>query len=193
MDSEYLHFFQGLVRFLPWMAAVAGAWFALVPPPETLPRGRLLLRRLGGIAAILLGIGLAVLPSPKGVVWTPYSPAVLEKAVSEGRPVVIDFFADWCVPCHHLDRYTYSNSRVVEVLEPFERVKIDMTRMETPENQALIERFGLDGVPTVVFLDAAGTEFPGSRLTGFFSAIDLVMHVNEMHTGREKTVKQEDL
>jgi thiol:disulfide interchange protein DsbD len=76
---------------------------------------------------------------------------------------VIDFYADWCMPCKELDRETFSDRRVAAELDRFVRLKADLTK---PEN-ALAKQYAIVGVPTLVFLDGAGKEVTGARLTGF--------------------------
>ena len=46
--------------------------------------------------------------------WQPYTPDILDQARKEGHPVILDFYAEWCVPCHELERYTVSDDRVIE-------------------------------------------------------------------------------
>ena len=101
------------------------------------------------------------------VVWEEYAPQKITSAKEAGKPVVIDFFADWCLPCHELDSYTYSNSEVIQALEPFVRLKVDVTNPNTPEAMEPIERFEVLGVPTILFLNPKGKEVPNSRITGY--------------------------
>lgn len=82
---------------------------------------------------------------------------------SEGKPVVIDFYADWCAQCKELDKYTYTDAEVVEMTKDFNRIKIDLTK----ENDEITSRFGIKGLPVVVFMGPDGKEFNELRITGF--------------------------
>jgi thioredoxin:protein disulfide reductase len=99
--------------------------------------------------------------------WDRYDETALRAAAAAGKPVIIDFYADWCNPCHELDRETFSNAKVVDELQRFVRVKADLTNDQDPRTIALTKQYGVVGMPTIVFLDASGKEIPSLRLTGF--------------------------
>jgi thiol:disulfide interchange protein DsbD len=129
------------------------------------PRGRVM--RLA-CATILLVAGVAfAIPPRKGVVvlWQKYDAATV--AASAGKPVVIDFFATWCIPCKELDEKTFSDAGVAKDLDRFTRIKADLTNNEDPLVRELTKRYNIVGVPTVVFTDSSGHEQQQLRLTGF--------------------------
>ena len=103
----------------------------------------------------------------EGFAWTGDERAALALARAQGRPVILDFWADWCTACKELDRTAWADPRVREEAARFVAVKVDGTD-DTPAFQALTEKYGVVGMPTVVFLDARGREIP-LRVT---SAID---------------------
>jgi thioredoxin:protein disulfide reductase len=110
----------------------------------------------------------AVLPS-KGGSFAPESfEEMLARARSEGRPVMIDFFAEWCAACKELDRETYPAPEVIEEAERFVNVKIDATHGDDALD-ALMERFGVEGLPTVAFVSSTGEILPKPRVTGFLA------------------------
>jgi len=100
-----------------------------------------------------------------GVKWDKYSTNALASAKSAGRPVVIDFYADWCLPCKELDHKTFTDAKVIGELDRFERVKADLTVPSDATTVALTDQYKIVGVPTILFLDASGKEV--SRLVGF--------------------------
>jgi thiol:disulfide interchange protein DsbD len=102
-----------------------------------------------------------------GPVWAPYEAA---RVASAGRPAVVDFSASWCIPCIELDKKTFSDAHVRAALERRALFKADMTKTGSPEARALAEKFSILGVPTVIFLDAAGHERAELRLVGFEDA-----------------------
>ncbi|MFN2441527.1 MAG: cytochrome c biogenesis protein CcdA, partial [Thermoanaerobaculia bacterium] len=140
----------------------------------------LLLRRGGAVAGaaavraacgvILLGAALFFLwPRAAGpeVEWTPFDDQALAQARAEGRPVIIDFYADWCLPCKELDARTFNEAGVVAESERFVRLKADLTSTGEPRVEQLTRDFRILGVPTIVFIDASGDEVSAARLTGF--------------------------
>jgi thioredoxin:protein disulfide reductase len=117
-------------------------------------------------ASLLLvaGVAFAIPRSTEaGVKWVPYD----EKALSTGKLTVIDFYADWCLPCKELDAKTFTDPRVIAALDPYVRVKADLTLANNAENQALAKKFGIIGVPAIIFLDEQGQEIRALRLNQF--------------------------
>lgn len=103
-----------------------------------------------------------------GVEWKPYSEENLQEAQRLKRPVVIDFYAAWCMPCRELERFTFSDSSVVErARNGFAMLKVDLTAGGDPLHRRLMQQYGIRGVPTVVFLDAAGRERKDLRVVGY--------------------------
>jgi thiol:disulfide interchange protein DsbD len=112
-----------------------------------------------------------VVPAAAAPAWQPYAEA---DVVRSGRPAVIDFSAAWCLPCRELDEKTFSDPRVREALGRRALFKADMTRAASPEVVTLSDKYAILGVPTLVFLDAAGRERQDVRLVGFESAEDFL-------------------
>ncbi len=132
------------------------------------------LRRFVGVAAPLAGLWLVaspwVSPGPAGdahVAWRPYSEPALAEARRSGRPVVIDFAAEWCLPCRELDHRTFADPRVVDAMRGAVTLRADLTRSNAPHVRRLREQYGIRGVPTVVFLGPDGRERTDLRIVQF--------------------------
>lgn len=99
-----------------------------------------------------------------------FSAAEFDKALAlartEGKPVLIDFFADWCAACKELDRETYPSPEVISEAGRFLAIKIDATNSEDSLD-SLMERFGVEGLPTVAFVSSSGEILKSPRVTGF--------------------------
>ncbi|HQU79300.1 MAG TPA: protein-disulfide reductase DsbD [Azonexus sp.] len=85
------------------------------------------------------------------------------------RPVMLDFYADWCVSCKEMERYTFADPAVREKMAGFKLLKADVTA-NTPEDKVLLARFGLYGPPGIIFFDRSGKEIAGLRVVGFQEA-----------------------
>ena len=79
---------------------------------------------------------------------------------------MLDFYADWCLPCKELDQNTFSDPRVKAEMNRFTRLKADLT-LANEKSDRLSREFTIVGVPTIVFIDASGKEVRDLRLTGF--------------------------
>ena len=90
-------------------------------------------------------------------------------AAAGGRPVMLDFYADWCVSCKEMERFTFSDKRVRAQLDKLVLLQVDVTA-NSAADQALLKRFGLFGPPGIVFFGAGGAEIPGTRVIGYQDA-----------------------
>ena len=91
---------------------------------------------------------------------------VLAKAKADCKPVMIDFFADWCAACKELDTHTYISADIVAEARRFVTVKVDGTE-ENEITEAMYKRFGVKGLPTVAFIDPLGEVLETPRVSGF--------------------------
>ena len=94
--------------------------------------------------------------------------AALDRARRERRPVMVDFSAEWCAACKELERHTYVDPTVLREMKDarFLTVKVDGTN-ELDEVNQLYERYGVTGLPTVLFIDSQGKVLEQPRVTGF--------------------------
>jgi thioredoxin:protein disulfide reductase len=92
-----------------------------------------------------------------------------ERLKSPGRPVMLDFYADWCVSCKEMEAFTFSDARVRAQLDRMLLLQADVTA-NTDEHKALLKRFSLFGPPGIVFFDAEGREIRGLRVIGYQDA-----------------------
>lgn len=144
------------------------------------------LRRVAamGVAVVAL-VSLGVLPVRVGSApdWVPYSASALEKARNEGKPVVIDFWADWCLPCKEMDAFTFSRPEVREAARRIVMIKADVTLDSTEASRHGLERFEVEGVPTVVFLDGQGRERRDLRVTAFVRSGEMLDRMTALVAG----------
>jgi thiol:disulfide interchange protein DsbD len=98
------------------------------------------------------------------------SPAQLDAALrAPGRPVMLDFYADWCVSCKEMEAFTFSDARVRQKLDAMLLLQADVTANDDG-HKALLKRFSLFGPPGIIFFDAQGREIRGLRVIGYQDA-----------------------
>lgn len=120
-----------------------------------------------GVGLLTLGLSAGLLTeTAAGIRWIERHDEGLRLAQTEARPVMIDFTAEWCQACKELDRKTYVDAAVQKEAQRFVNLKIDATTMDDEMND-LFEKYGVLGLPTVVFIDSEGKALDHPRVTGF--------------------------
>jgi len=84
------------------------------------------------------------------------------------RPVLLDFYADWCISCKEMELNTFSNPKVGNEMRNFVLLQADVTS-NTPENKELLKRFGLFGPPAILFFNSEASELKQNRIVGYMS------------------------
>jgi thiol:disulfide interchange protein DsbD len=116
---------------------------------------------------IILAVAVyAFIPSEKASIeWKVYSESVIPADFSGSDGMIIDFYADWCIPCKELDAMTFSDPEVISAAKNYHAFKADMTKSLSPEVEALRNKYNILGVPTVLIINSKGEEV--HRITGF--------------------------
>lgn len=112
--------------------------------------------------------GAAAAPEAKGPTFKRIKTvADLDAAVaSAGKPVMLDFFADWCVACKEFEKFTFHDPRVQAKLANVLLLQVDVTA-NSADDKALMKRFSLFGPPGIIFFDPKGQEMSGARVIGY--------------------------
>jgi thiol:disulfide interchange protein DsbD len=123
--------------------------------------------------ALLLGVALWIVwpvlapgGSSAGFARVNSSAELDQKLVAPGKPVMLDFYADWCVSCKEMEKFTFSDPAVRAKLDGMLLLQADVTA-NTDEHKALLKRFSLFGPPGIIFFDAQGREIKGLRVIGY--------------------------
>lgn len=104
--------------------------------------------------------------------------AALAQAKADGRPVMLDFYADWCTACLEMEHDTFTDAIVQSRLKGAVLLQADVT-LNAPDDRALLERFRLFGPPGIVFYDAQGNERVDARVIGFQKAADFAQSLQK--------------
>jgi thiol:disulfide interchange protein DsbD len=166
---------------------IGGVYMAWIEPTKIAGKGFAFLRHIVGVlffaASLILAIQgiqgyiqeslrdakLSSAPgnAAAGIQWAPYSEQSLAQAATQARPLLLDFYADWCIPCKELDKLTFSQPEVVEMSRKFAMLKVDLTSSRNPETERWKRKYQIKGVPTLVLLNPDGSEAKELRLVGF--------------------------
>ena len=187
------------VTMVLWGLLAVGAGIVLGAFKPSPGRGRLLARAAGvlilGYGAVL-GASAAVggidpLNPLRGTPWHHETHLEfqrvktvedLDRAIAEasadGRTVMLDFYADWCVSCKEMEKYTFTNETVQANLADTVLLQADVTANDEAD-QAMLKRFGIYGPPTIAFFDAGGAEIEAYRVVGFMPAERFSAHVSD--------------
>ncbi len=110
--------------------------------------------------------------------WQYYTNQGYEQAISSNQKIVIDFYADWCIPCKELDALTFSDKNVISKMNEFKSFKVDMTKSASEETEQIRQKFSIVGMPTVLIIDSKGNEI--KRITGFVKASEFLDILNSV-------------
>lgn len=102
---------------------------------------------------------------------------LLQAARDRNQPVMLDFYADWCISCKVMERNVFSDAQVGQALSSYTLLQIDMTR-NTPEQQALLNELGLFGPPAILFYQADGDELEDQRILGEMDKREFLTHLD---------------
>jgi len=114
----------------------------------------------------------------KSLDWQYYTESRYENALNDNKRMIIDFYADWCIPCKELDALTFSDDRVIKAAKEFTSMKVDMTVTLSEEIEIIRKKFEIRGMPTVLIIDSQGNEI--ERITGFINADELLKIVESI-------------
>jgi len=140
------------------------------------------IKQVVAILLIIIGTWMGV-PEPEnyleGINWMhPLSQSEFSVLLTSEDPIMIDVYADWCIPCKEMDKFTFSDPEVVKLSKGFTAIKIDMTHQSGDFEQHFLEQFSIKGVPSYIFLNA-GVELTALRSTGFENAEDFLIRMKK--------------
>jgi thiol:disulfide interchange protein DsbD len=96
------------------------------------------------------------------------------------KPTVLDFYADWCIPCVEMDRKTFTNYKVIDRTASFIRMKVDLTHFDSRQAEKLRKTYDIAGVPTIIFLDSTGNEVKDARVVGYLNANKFLKRIRKL-------------
>jgi thiol:disulfide interchange protein DsbD len=112
------------------------------------------------------------------------SVAELDRAIAgAGKPVMLDFYADWCVSCKEMERFTFQDKEVKRQFAGMLLLQADVTA-NSADDSALLKRFGLFGPPGIIFFDRHGKEIEQYRVIGYRPAERFIPVLTQVNNSR---------
>ena len=102
--------------------------------------------------------------------WVMSEEEGLKQARADGKVAMIDFWALWCAACMEFEKLTYTDPEVIKESKKFVNIKIDCTKTDDPKVKQLWDKYGVVGLPTIVFVDRDGNVLTDKTITGFVNA-----------------------
>jgi thiol:disulfide interchange protein DsbD len=104
---------------------------------------------------------------------------ILQRAKAENKPVMLDYYADWCISCKEMEAITFTNPEVAKAISRFVLVQADVT-INSQQSQALLKQFSLYGPPAILFFNGAGDEQKSLRVVGFMAPSRFLERLQEL-------------
>ena len=104
---------------------------------------------------------------------------ILQRAKAENKPVMLDYYADWCISCKEMEAITFTNPEVAKAMSRFLLVQADVT-INSQQSQALLKQFSLYGPPAILFFNGAGDEQKSLRVVGFMAPSRFLERLQEL-------------
>lgn len=136
-----------------------------------------------GICAIILALSLFFLfytyYSGEGIKWIPYNQEVISAGLKEKRPIMLDIYADWCLPCRAMEKKAFRDPGVVSLSKDIVCIRMDLTRKH-PFQEEIMKRYHIRGVPTIIFIDRDGKEENDLRIESYVDNTELLHRMKSL-------------
>jgi thiol:disulfide interchange protein DsbD len=138
-------------------------------------RGFSYLKKFLGV--ILIGGGVLYLASAaherEGIKWIPYDQDLISTALNDEKPLILDFYADWCVPCREMESDVFKDPEIVKTSRNFMTMRLDLTQRQ-PFQDEILAKYRVRGVPTIIFFNGEGEEEKALRVVSYVDKSDFL-------------------
>lgn len=111
--------------------------------------------------------------------WIPYDEVLLKEALREDKPIIIEFYADWCGPCRKMKASSFKNPEIIKMSRSFLNMTVDLTKRSN-QNEVLRKRYRVRGVPTIIFINRRGVEEKQLRLESYVGQDEILSRMRQL-------------
>jgi len=150
---------------LPSFMVIAAVYLLFFDKNANSVKGFRVFKAIFSIVLVAVAV-YSLIPSDKQTIeWHPYTETAV---IGTQKAMIIDFYADWCIPCKELDAMTFTDPEVIQQSKKFNAFKADLTKSLSDEVSSLRTKYNIVGVPTVLIINSRGEEV--QRITGFVNS-----------------------
>ena len=169
---------------------IAGLHLGWIDKSGNTIRSFLIFKRVFSIAVFIAGVSFIVAEFygfQSRMEWIPYEDRILEQAISNGKPVLLDFYADWCTPCVALEKELFQARDVINSMKGILPLRVDLTARR-PDQHKITKRFNVKGVPTIIFIGPDGKEIKDLRITSY---VDKSLFLKRLGILKDKLIQNQ--
>lgn len=139
------------------------------------------LKKAVGVAIVCGAVlYLTVSLKPVGKIdWVPYDQEVISRAGEEGKPVILEFYANWCRPCRAMERDVFADPEVIRLSRDFVAVRVDLTNVK-PFHDELLKRYQIRGIPSAILINSDGVEERDLRIEGYVGKDEFLQRLRRL-------------
>jgi thiol:disulfide interchange protein DsbD len=181
MISPLIPYHLGKAGILAVIAAAAGIHLGWLDRTGKTARKFFYLKKALGVALLCGGIIYLLLAGQEtgGIRWMPYDQDKISMAAKDKKPLILDFYADWCGPCRAMEKKVFKDPEIVKLSRHFIAMRLDLTHRQPSQDEDL-KRFRVRGVPTIIFFNREGVEEKKLRIESYVGKADFLAKMKRL-------------